>query len=139
MESCREKIIGKGQVANLIKIVQLFELRCSTACEDAPCNPIQIMFSLKRHHSYPLWQQYKLRAFRLVQQDALATVTSLCWVGWLTCPHVFVFPYTLIGNLDNIACCPVLSNVPLQSLSLCSIQMAPKIPEWYLVLRERTH
>lgn len=33
VESCKEKIIGWGSVANLIKRVQLFELRCLTAHE----------------------------------------------------------------------------------------------------------
>lgn len=52
MESCREKIVGRKQVANLIKTVRLFELRCLTAYECAlislqPVNPIHIMFCLK--------------------------------------------------------------------------------------------
>lgn len=60
MESCREKIVGRKQVANLIKTARLFELRCLTAYECAlislqPVNPIHIMFCLKRDCSAPLW------------------------------------------------------------------------------------
>jgi hypothetical protein len=75
MESCREKIIERGQIANLIKIAQLLELGCLTACKDAlislqPSNVIQIMFCLNRQHP-------RLRAFRLEQPNVQFTFSFI--------------------------------------------------------------
>lgn len=39
MKSCRKKVVGRREVANLSKIVQLFELRCLTAYGYALIDP----------------------------------------------------------------------------------------------------
>ena len=94
VKSCRKKVVGRREVANLIKIVQLFELRCLTAYGYALislqlCNPIHIMFCLKK------------RRFRLTLMAAPAgrfpvkaarcpglwpLGLSACWAGWVAAP-----------------------------------------------------
>lgn len=135
MESSREKIIGKGQISNLIKIVQLFELRCLTAYEDAlislpPCNPIQIMFCLKWHYSSLLWWQPRLGAFRLEPQDSQASELSGFVLALCMCLHAFRMILPCVNS--SVHSWFMFHSQPL---SLCShlYKMAPKVPEWCLV------
>lgn len=98
MESCRERTVGREQVANLIKTVRLFELRCLTAYEYAlislqPCNPIHIMFCVKEtaqtcSGGSPAGS-FPVKAARCPGQGTPAL--HPCCVGQLASPHVWIF------------------------------------------------
>lgn len=117
MESCR-KIVGRGQVANLIKRVQLFELRCLTAYEYAlislqPCNPIHIMLCLKQ---------------RLLRPTLMAAQAERFPVKAVRCP----------GQWDSRAS-PLLGRVAGFSPCVDILYMFIAMPGWHRLLTMVLH
>lgn len=151
MESCR-KIVGRGQVANLIKRVQLFELRCLTAYEYAlislqPCNPIHIMFFLKQRLLRPTLmaaERFPVKAVRCPGQwDSRASPLLGRVAGFSPCVDILCMFIAMPGwhclsvNYGSAQLIYVLFSTlkPLKS----PVQMAQKLPGWCLELREMTH
>lgn len=152
MESCR-KIVGRGQVANLIKRVQLFELRCLTAYEYAlislqPCNPIHIMLCLKQRLLRPTLmaaqaERFPVKAVRCPGQwDSRASPLLGRVAGFSPCVDILYMFIAMPGwhrlsvNYGSAQLTYVLFSTlkPLKS----PVQMAQKLPGWCLELRGRT-